>query len=86
MLQHKGRPRRCNINVVFSLSIACFNSVFSLGTLLFDSNYQFSIKKLRVCVIYKCTLYSNKYSNPAASVLSTMWLTTNIVVQLNIKC
>jgi len=35
MLQHKGRHRRCNINVVFSLSIACFISVFSLVTFLF---------------------------------------------------
>jgi len=33
MLQHKGRHRRCNINVVFSLNIVCFNSVFSLVTL-----------------------------------------------------
>jgi len=35
MLQHKGRHQRCNINVVFSLSIACFNSVFLLETILF---------------------------------------------------
>jgi len=35
MLQHKGRHRRCNINVVFSLSIVCFNSAFSLVTFLF---------------------------------------------------
>jgi len=34
MLQHKGRHRRCNINV-FNLSIACFNSVFLLVTFLF---------------------------------------------------
>jgi len=52
---HQGRHRRCNINVVFSLSIASFNSVFSLVTFLFGYIYQFSIKKLR------CVLYMNKY-------------------------
>jgi len=35
MLLHKGRHQQCNINVVFSLSVACFNSVFSLVILLF---------------------------------------------------
>jgi len=53
MLQHKGRHRRCNINVVFSLNIVCFNSVFSLVTLRKSEKklYQFSIKKLWVRVI-----------------------------------
>ena len=36
--------------VVFNLSIACFNSVFSLVSFLFRYIYQFSIKKLRVRV------------------------------------
>jgi len=71
MLQHKRRHRRCNINVVFSLRIACFNSVFSLVTFLFgypEKNlYQFSIKKLRVRVIYECALYLNKYGNSQPS-------------------
>jgi len=39
MLQHKGRHRRCKINVVFSLSIAYFNSVVSLATFLFGYMY-----------------------------------------------